>query len=127
MRPYKMSEFDEKIKKFKKIEKSACILGKPLLYYASTEHEGTEKTSKTDMAPWSSGQDASLSRWNQGFDSPRSHLESPYLRTFFILPNGFPRLFRLRLPLILDVLVLLGYLRLHKLLLCLFPYFHQPG
>ena len=25
-------------------------------------------------APWSSGQDASLSRWNQGFDSPRSHL-----------------------------------------------------
>ena len=26
MRPYKMSEFDEKIKKFKKIEKSACIL-----------------------------------------------------------------------------------------------------
>ena len=72
-------------------------------------------------------QDASLSRWNQGFDSPRSHLESPYLRTFFILPNGFPRLFRLRLPLILDVLVLLGYLRLHKLLLCLFPYFHQPG
>ena len=32
MRPYKMSEFDEKIKKFKKIEKSACILGKPLLY-----------------------------------------------------------------------------------------------
>ena len=25
------------------------------------------------MAPWSSGQDASLSRWNQGFDSPRSH------------------------------------------------------
>ena len=28
------------------------------------------------MAPWSSGQDASLSRWNQGFDSPRSHLRS---------------------------------------------------
>ena len=26
------------------------------------------------MAPWSSGQDASLSRWNQGFDSPGGHL-----------------------------------------------------
>ncbi len=26
-----------------------------------------------NKAPWSSGQDASLSRWNQGFDSPRSH------------------------------------------------------
>ncbi len=29
------------------------------------------------MAPWSSGQDASLSRWNQGFDSPRSHYKKP--------------------------------------------------
>lgn len=36
------------------------------------------------MAPWSSGQDASLSRWNQGFDSPRSHLKSPFLRAFFV-------------------------------------------
>ena len=26
-----------------------------------------------NTAPWSRGQDASLSRWNQGFDSPRSH------------------------------------------------------
>ena len=36
------------------------------------------------MAPWSRGQDASLSRWNQGFDSPRSHLKSPFLRAFFV-------------------------------------------
>lgn len=35
------------------------------------------------MAPWSRGQDASLSRWNQGFDSPRSHLKSPRNGTFF--------------------------------------------
>ena len=32
------------------------------------------RTTQLDMAPWSSGQDASLSRWNPGFDSPRSHL-----------------------------------------------------
>ena len=37
------------------------------------------------MAPWSSGQDASLSRWNQGFDSPRSHLESLGNKAFFVL------------------------------------------
>ena len=34
------------------------------------------KYRQVNMAPWSSGQDASLSRWNQGFDSPRSHLRS---------------------------------------------------
>ena len=107
-----------KIKKILAYSKNICYI-----YIRCEEHQ----TANINKAPWSSGQDASLSRWNQGFDSPRSHLESPYLRTFFILPNGFPRLFRLRLPLILDVLVLLGYLRLHKLLLCLFPYFHQPG
>ena len=31
------------------------------------------RTADMNKAPWSSGQDASLSRWNQGFDSPRSH------------------------------------------------------
>ena len=30
------------------------------------------------MVPWSSGQDASLSRWNQGFDSP-GHYQSSTL------------------------------------------------
>lgn len=43
------------------------------------------------MAPWSSGQDASLSRWNQGFDSPWSHLGTAFgffdLKAFFI-PSG---------------------------------------
>ena len=34
------------------------------------------------MAPWSSGQDASLSRWNQGFDSPGSHIEKEILLDF---------------------------------------------
>ena len=28
---------------------------------------------QVNMVPWSSGQDASLSRWNQGFDSPRHY------------------------------------------------------
>ena len=28
---------------------------------------------KLIMAPWSSGQDTTLSRWYQGFDSPRGH------------------------------------------------------
>ena len=41
------------------------------------------------MAPWSSGQDASLSRWNQGFDSPWSHflkgIRRRVLRIFFCL------------------------------------------
>lgn len=30
-----------------------------------------------DMSPWSSGQDASLSRWNQGFDSPWRYQITP--------------------------------------------------
>ena len=34
------------------------------------------------MAPWSSGQDASLSRWNQGFDSPWSHFLISVRRRF---------------------------------------------
>ena len=38
-----------------------------LIFDILIEHE------LSDMAPWSSGQDASLSRWNQGFDSPWSH------------------------------------------------------
>ena len=42
------------------------------------------RTADMNKAPWSSGQDASLSRWNQGFDSPRSHLKSPFLRAFFV-------------------------------------------
>ena len=45
------------------------------------------QTADMNKAPWSSGQDASLSRWNQGFDSPRSHLESPFLRAFSCLEN----------------------------------------
>lgn len=31
----------------------------------------------TDSAPWSSGQDASLSRWKQEFDSPWGHHITP--------------------------------------------------
>ena len=37
------------------------------------------------MAPWSSGQDASLSRWNQGFDSPGSHTKEIRLDFLFLL------------------------------------------
>ena len=40
------------------------------------------------MAPWSSGQDASLSRWNQGFDSPGSHIEKEILLDFLFLFYG---------------------------------------
>ena len=47
------------------------------------------------MAPWSSGQDASLSRWNQGFDSPRSHCFKTLRRMicgdFFALKPVFSR------------------------------------
>ena len=32
-----------------------------------------KKSDDFNMAPWSSGQDTTLSRWYQGFDSPRSH------------------------------------------------------
>ena len=43
------------------------------------------------MVPWSSGQDASLSRWNQGFDSPR-HYQQRNRRAcpvyFFVSPGG---------------------------------------
>ena len=43
------------------------------------------------MAPWSSGQDASLSRWNQGFDSPGSHIEKEILLDFlFLLDRKVP-------------------------------------
>ena len=48
------------------------------------------RTADMNKAPWSSGQDASLSRWNQGFDSPRSHLESPFLRAFFVSETFIP-------------------------------------
>ena len=42
-----------------------------------------------NMAPWSSGQDASLSRWNQGFDSPRSQVEKSveFSTDFFVFIN----------------------------------------
>ena len=69
----KMSEFEEKIKKLKKLKKVLALLGN-LCYTKQVPNARVQnKTQKTDMAPWSSGQDASLSRWNQGFDSPRSH------------------------------------------------------
>ena len=41
---------------------------------------------KMNKAPWSSGQDASLSRWNQGFDSPSESLkEARIYELFFVL------------------------------------------
>ena len=44
-----------------------------LCYTKQVPNARVQKKRKTDRAPWSSGQAASLSRWNQGFDSPRSH------------------------------------------------------
>ena len=35
------------------------------------------KRKEKNTVPWSSGQDASLSRWNQGFDSPRHYQVKP--------------------------------------------------
>ena len=82
-----MSEFDEKIKKFKKIEKSACILGKPLLYEASTEREGTEKHKKLI---WLRGQAVKTLASHAGI---RGSIplgvtgKSSYLRAFFVHEN----------------------------------------
>ena len=73
------------LKKFKK----GVAFSESLVYNNYCLVAVTKKTqAKMNKAPWSSGQDASLSRWNQGFDSPRSHLESPYLRTFFNFSIG---------------------------------------
>ena len=36
--------------------------------------------SEYDVLSWSSGQDASLSRWNQGFDSPWEYQKNDILR-----------------------------------------------
>ena len=55
---------------------------------------GYGKNIKTDMAPWSSGQDASLSRWNQGFDSPRSHLRSTDCSVDFFVVSVMKRSLR---------------------------------
>lgn len=41
-------------------------------------------TRQLDMSPWSSGQDAALSRLNQGFDSPRRYQESWKFNVFGI-------------------------------------------
>ena len=42
------------------------------------------KRKEKNTVPWSSGQDASLSRWNQGFDSPRHYqAKSPLHGGFF--------------------------------------------
>ena len=44
------------------------------------------------MVPWSSGQDASLSRWNQGFDSPRHYQQdkTPVIGRGFVLSDEIP-------------------------------------
>ena len=38
-----------------------------------------------NTVPWSSGQDASLSRWNQGFDSPRHYQYLPVGTSFWLV------------------------------------------
>ena len=48
------------------------------------------------MVPWSSGQDASLSRWNQGFDSPRHYQMKPTARWVFQLVELYYRGSRIR-------------------------------
>ncbi len=43
------------------------------------------------MTHWSSGQDATLSRWNQGFDSPMGYqnFEGRYIPSFLLInENG---------------------------------------
>ena len=70
----KKRQFEIEIKNFWKKLKKGVAFSESLVYNNYCLVAVTKKTqTKMNKAPWSSGQDASLSRWNQGFDSPRSH------------------------------------------------------
>ena len=68
LREKRLAAYAEAIQK--KVQRNSEQIIKELV-----EERYRQKKTQTKMnkAPWSSGQDASLSRWNQGFDSPRSH------------------------------------------------------
>ena len=47
-----------------------------------------KKRKEKNTVPWSSGQDASLSRWNQGFDSPRHYQARARRKAGFFVWRG---------------------------------------
>lgn len=57
----------------KYLQKNKKKVKKVLAYLSYLCYTRQVRNRDINKAPWSSGQDASLSRWNQGFDSPRSH------------------------------------------------------
>ena len=64
--------------KWKKAKKSRKKLKKTQTFFdlgIAKPKEVCYNKRALNKARWSSGQDASLSRWNQGFDSPTGHLE----------------------------------------------------
>ena len=79
-------QFERIIKIFWKKLKKGVAFSESLVYNNYCLVAVTKKTqTKMNKAPWSSGQDASLSRWNQGFDSPRSHWDLQILLQIFLL------------------------------------------